>query len=167
MIRRIGIILPVLFLVMLLACEKDDICVEGDTPLLIVRFYDQENPDAVKSVTDLRVIGIGRNSTLNTFSDRADLDSIALPLDPGATRSGFIMISNSGEQDGAETGNQDTLYINYQVREEFISRACGFVARFEDLSFELNGGAESWIDEVEFLKNEVTDQTSAHVKIYH
>lgn len=166
MIRRIGIILPLL-LISLLSCEKDDICVEGDTPLMVLRFYDQQNPGEPKTVTDLRVIGIGRNATLNTFADRADLDSIALPLDPAASRSGFIMISNSAEENGVETGNLDTLYIDYQVREEFVSRACGFVARFENLSFELAGGADPWIQEVEILRDEVTDQTSAHVKIYH
>lgn len=167
MIRRIGIILPILILTSLMACEKDDICVEGDTPLLVLRFYDQENPAETKNVTDLRVIGIGRNATVNTFSDRADLDSIALPLDPAASRSAFIMISNSGEENGVETGNSDTLYIDYQVREEFVSRACGFVARFENLSLEIAGGAEPWIQDVELLKDEVTDQTSAHVKIFH
>ena len=37
---------PVRFLLLLflilLSCEKDDICVDGDTPHLIIRFYDKD-----------------------------------------------------------------------------------------------------------------------------
>ncbi len=167
MIRRFGILLPVLLSLLVLACEKDDICVEGDTPMMIVRFYDQANPDQTKSVSDLRVIGLGRNSTLNTFTDRSDLDSIALPLDASAVRSGFILISNSADDNGNETGNRDTVYVDYEVREEFVSRACGFVARFESLSTQLQGEPDTWIKGIEFLKEEITDQTTAHVKILH
>ena len=58
------------------ACEKDDICIEGDTPQLVIRFYDIENPTEYKAVPGLRVAGAGKEFTVSTFADRSDLDSI-------------------------------------------------------------------------------------------
>lgn len=167
MIRYCGALFTVIVLIILSGCEKDDICVAGDTPLLIIRFYDQDASDATKSVSDLRIIGLGRNSTVNTFTDRSDLDSIALPLNIAASSSGFIFISDSGEENGNETGNRDTVYFNYEVREEFLSRACGYVARYDSLETNLAADTENWISEIEILQNTISDQSQAHVAIYH
>lgn len=149
------------------ACEKDDICVDGDTPLLIIRFYDNDNPGELKAVPNIRVIGLGQNSTVNTIADRTSLDSIALPLRINEPNTGFILISDSADEDDLETGNIDTLTFDYNTLEVFVSRACGFVANYDELGELLTTDSENWIQNIEIVSPLVQKQDSAHVKIFH
>ena len=152
------------------ACEKDDICVEGDTPLLVIRFYDAENTTEFKAVPSLRVVGAGKDITVSTFSDRSTLDSIAIPLNPGENISEFLFIMDSADDDdGFEAGNIDGLDFSYAVQEEFIGRACGYIGNYENLSSNVPADNESWIQQIEITKALVKteDTLSAHVKIFH
>ena len=152
------------------SCEKDDICVDGDTPLLIVVFFDAENPEQAKLVNDLRVVGVGQTTTVNTISDRTALDSIAIPLNAVADLTSFIMIVDSDDDDnGAETGNLDTINFAHDTVDIFVSRACGFVANYENLKATSTTDNDNWIQEIEILKStvELEETTTAHVKIYH
>ncbi len=149
------------------ACEKDDICVDGDTPLLIIRFYDSENTTEFKSVPNLRVVGIGQNNPVNTFMDRTSTDSIGIPLRINETDTGFMMIVNSADEDDTETGNIDTLTFSYNTQEVFVSRACGFIANYDSLTPNLDQGSENWIQNIELVSSLVQKQDSAHVKIFH
>ena len=48
--RLIGLLLMACMAVVCLlvsACEKDDICVDGDTPLLVITFYDYTVPESL------------------------------------------------------------------------------------------------------------------------
>lgn len=156
------------FILGLQACEKDDICVEGDTPLLVLRFFDAESPEQTKAVTRLRVLGLGQEEVVDTFNDRSNLDSISLPLRIDAAQTGFVFIfqSESGE-DGQETGNRDTLYFDYNTQEVFASRACGFVVQYDGLQAEANSDGDNWIDSIEINQASVTTSESAHVSIFH
>jgi hypothetical protein len=148
-------------------CEKDDICVDGDTPLLIIRFLDSENPENPKSVNQLRILGLGKEEAVDTFLDRSTLDSIAIPLRPGETETTFIMIRDSGDEDELETGNPDTVRFDYETREIFISRACGFIAQYEGLESQLQTGSENWIQNIEVENASVQNLDSTHVSIFH
>ena len=149
------------------SCEKDDICVDGDTPLLIIRFYDQADPESTKSVNGIRVIGVGNGSPVNTFSDRSTLDSIGLPLrlDMGATD--FVLIRDSEDDNGMEIGNTDTLQFTYTPGRSFVSRACGFIGQYEELSSQLTADTDNWIQSIEITSPLVQSIDSAHVKIFH
>jgi hypothetical protein len=149
------------------ACEKDDICADGDTPLLIIRFYDAENVTEFKTVPNLRVVGIGQGNPVTTFNDRTTIDSIGIPLRINEPDTGFMLILNSAGEDGAETGNIDTLSFSYDTREVYISRACGFVANYDALTDDLTSGSDNWIQNIEIVSSLVQKQDSAHVKIFH
>ena len=150
------------------ACEKDDICVDGDTPLLVVRFYDFENQTEFKAVPALRVVGVGSSFTVDTFTDRTSLDSIGLPLKVDDTATVFDLILNSADDDDdLETGNTDTLTFTYTTQEEFKSRACGFVMNFENLAQTLATDTDNWIKQIEIDTSVVANSASAHVKIFH
>ena len=166
--RKIRILL--LFLMIFIAfsaCEKDDICVDGDTPLMIIRFYDNENPGELKAVPNLRIVGLGQSSTVNTIADRTSLDSVALPLRINEISTGFIFISDSADEDDLETGNIDTLRFNYGTQEIFISRACGYIANYDDLSETITQDGDNWIQNIEIVSPLIKLQDSAHVKIFH
>tara|TARA_R110002049_G_scaffold18326_2_gene70179 strand:- start:10003 stop:10506 length:504 start_codon:yes stop_codon:yes gene_type:complete len=162
--------IPILFIIAFVsfgACEKDDICVDGDTPLLVIRFYDVDNPTVLKKVTKFRIVGVGQNTTVTTVSDRTDLDSIAIPLKVTEDITGFYFINNSSEVDAVEVGDLDTLYFNYTRKDKFVSRACGYIANFENLSGDLTLEPDNWIKDIEIVTPLVENSTAAHVKIFH
>lgn len=150
------------------ACEKDDICVDGDTPLLVIRFYDFDNPEETKAVPSLRVVGLGQNITVNTIADRTSLDSIGIPLRIGEANTGFYFIMDSAtDENEIETGNTDTLTFSYEIKEIFKSRACGFIVNYDNLDNTLETGVDNWIKSIEIDTTFVTNSSSAHVKIFH
>ncbi len=167
LLRLLLMACPAVVYLLVSACEKDDICVDGDTPQLVITFYDYTVPESAKKVSKLRVIGLGNGEPVDTFTDRSNIDSLGLPMRAEANRTGFVLISNSADNsDGVETGNRDTLYFDYQTRSVFISRACGFVPNFDGLSASPQPDPSIWIDSVEVKQTSIANSTSAHVSIY-
>ncbi|UOY05917.1 DUF6452 family protein [Muricauda sp. SCSIO 64092] len=169
---------PVLLLLLLIthfaSCEKDDICVEGDTPLLVIGFYDVLDTLEFKSVPTLRIKAIDNDSILSDseaygFGDRANSpDSIFVPLRIMEPTTQFELISGSSStEDIDETGNRDTLTFTYTVNEEFISRACGFIANFDELDTIRQVSAEDWIKRISISEKNVERSNAIHVKIFH
>lgn len=152
-------------------CEKDDICVDDDTPQLIIRFYDAENPTEFKVVPGLRVIGVGNGEPVDTFTDReSTLDSIAIPLKATDISTQFSFILDSvDDEDGVEIGDSDLLQFSYSTEELFKSRACGFVVNYDNLTTDFTSATDSWIQSIEIVKPLVTieEEVTAHVKIFH
>lgn len=167
LIRLFPLVLPALLCLAATSCEKDDICVDGDTPQLVITFFDYTAPETARAVSKLRVIGLGKDTPVDTFSDRSNRDSVGLPMRADANRTGFVLISNSADNaEGAETGNRDTLYFDYETRSVFVSRACGFVPNFDSLSATSQPDASNWIDSVQVRQTTIENSTSAHVSIY-
>lgn len=168
---RIRNIFTVLFFVTLLcyvaSCEKDDICVDGDTPSLVIGFFDVEDTATAKSVSSLRIRALGFDTSPTTFDDQTTLDSIGLPLQINATSSSFVFVSDSAIEDGIETGNTDTLTFNYTVQEEFVSRACGFVTRYADLDTTRQVYSTDWIKSIKIENTTIENSAVIHVKIFH
>lgn len=167
LLRQMAFLLLVLALLAGSGCEKDDICVDGDTPLLVVTFYDIENPGEAKAVNRLRAVGLGNGTPVTSFPDRSTRDSIGIPLRIDSGQTGFVLIQNSEDEEGADVGNRDTLYFDYEIREEFVSRACGFVGQFDNLEVLLQSDASNWIDSVTVISTTVENSLSAHVSVYH
>ena len=169
-------LLPILLLLAVIiqfsSCEKDDICVEGDTPLLVIGFYDVTDT-TFKSVPSLRIRAIDNDQILsdNTsfgFTDRSNSpDSITIPLRINATDTTFEFISGSADEDEVETGTIDTLSFNYLVQEAFVSRACGFVANFTELDTTRQVFTTDWIKGIILVESAVTNSNEIHVQILH
>ena len=159
------------------ACEKDDICVEGDTPLLVIGFYDVDDPTAFKTVSLLRIRALlesANETSLNNaedfgFTDRSNvIDSIQIPLQIAESKTTFAFISASEDDDeGNETGIADTLEFSYTVNEKFISRACGFVANFNDLAITRQVSTSDWIKDIIVREADVELSNTIHVQIFH
>lgn len=163
-------ILIFLYLLSIASCEKDDICVEGNTPLMVIEFFDANNPDTPKNVTKLRVGGLGQEFTVNTIADRTDLNKITLPLKTTEDSTDFLLISNSASSEDtppSELGNIDTISFDYARLEDFKSRACGFIVTYEALNGTLRTGADNWIERIEITRPKIINSDSTHVKIYH
>lgn len=154
------------------SCEKDDICVDGDTPLLVIEFYDNATfgteEETLKAATKLRVVGDGQTVTVNTVADRTDLEKIEIPLKVNETSTAYHFILNSANDDNmVETGNTDTITFNYVNKEVFVSRACGFIMNYDELSQSLTPDADNWIQNITISETLVENQAVTHVKIYH
>lgn len=150
------------------SCEKDDICVEGNTPLMVIEFFDINNRDTPKNVTALRVVGEGQTVTVNTVADRTALNKINIPLKTIEDSTSYLLISNSADNDDdVETGNIDIVNFNFARVEDFKSRACGFIVNYEELDAALQTDTDNWIQEIEIIRAQIINSDSTHVKIYH
>lgn len=157
-----------LAIVAMASCEKDDICVEGNTPLLVIEFYDVTDTAALKNVPTLRVVGVGQSVTVNTVADRTALNQISIPLKTNLDETSFLLISNSASgENGAETGNIDTVNFSYRRLENFLSRGCGFVVNYDSLNATLTQGSANWIQDIQVTRSQVINSDSTHVKIFH
>jgi hypothetical protein len=146
------------------ACEKDDICVDGDTPLLVIRFYDISDTTLVKTVPGLEVRGfLAPDSLLNTLTN-ASFDSIAVPLRVDFPSTRFVFSEQLSADDPV---NNDTLLFTYTNKEVYISRACGYVVNYENLSSNLSSDADNWIKKITIDTTVIANSISAHVKIFH
>ncbi len=171
--KTLSIILILSIFINFSSCERDDICVDGDTPFLIVGFFDIDDTTNFKVVNSLRVRSIDNNAIVANefgsfgFSDRSNVtDSIFLPLRIDNSTTTFEFILNSAGDE--ETGNIDTLSFSYDVGEQFISRGCGFVANYNNLDTIRTPSSEDWIRQIRILEPNIENNpTSIHVQIFH
>ena len=174
--------IPLLFILIFLgilvfvSCERDDICPAETltTPRLVIRFNDKENPSTNKVVTRLKIFGLldlEQGPALSTI-DSMTTDSINLPLRTSEDTSIFVLIRDSQEdENGNENGNRDTLIVDYQRREIFVNRGCGFKVNYDlDTLTTSTMDNDKWIaEDPPILINSPTveNEASAHVTIYH
>jgi len=161
MLKPISLVLCIFFAFS--ACEKDDFCTtETLTPKLILRFYDSSNPTELKAVENLSVWATDKD-TLASYTS-VTTDSIAIPLNTSSTSTEYHFKMNN------TTGNSaDNLYnqltITYTLEDIYISRSCGFVSNFHNLSID---GETNWIQTISPTTGlTITNETAAHVQIHH
>lgn len=156
--------------ILAISCQKDDICPASaeTTPMLIIRFYDYENPLSLKKVVGLNLIAKGQIDSL--FTSEQTTDSIAIPLKTFQNFTRYQFIINLGEEPNIELPtNSDTLQFSYFPKEEYLSKACGFKTNF--LDFQALKVAEpqngNWIKNLVIEQTLIEDETSAHLSIFH
>jgi hypothetical protein len=153
----------VLFIVLLLSCEKDDICLEGTpaTARLIILFKDHDNPQQKKSVDKMLIRGLGQKDSLTTFTG----DSIAIPLRNNFEFTQFEMTLTTS----TPTLLNDSLQFNHRQFDTYINRACGYISTFvfeNPFYYKLTKGT-GWIKNVEKLRDTLSDEKQSHLAIYH
>ena len=137
------------------SCERDDICIDDITPHLIIRFYDVTDTTLVKSVNQLSVKLLDIEAK---YLSNSTTDSIALPLISSADVTRFVLTNET---------NSDTITVNYLPEAVFVGRSCGFKSIFNDLDLQVTSDGENWIQSFKIITQQVENETSAHVKIFH
>lgn len=132
-------------------CEKDDICVEATTPMLIIKFYDFTNPENSKEVNSLTVWANEKDSIYN----KVPLDSIVIPLNLNGNNTIYKF------QSGTEI---DTINIAYERKDIFVSRSCGYKTVFENLTIETT---DTWIKDYLINNSTIENEANTHINIYH
>ena len=151
-----------------MSCERDEICLEDITPKLVIRFYNANIPEEVKSVLNLKVEiegidGEYTNETITVFTD-----SIAIPLVVTESKTRFILTLPADESAGTKD-NIDTISLVYTQQDVFISRACGYKTIFNNVKGSLVTDDDNWIKAIEAQVDplQIIDENAAHVQIYH
>ncbi len=154
-------------------CERDDICAEGTptTPLLIIKFIDSENGTEIKAPIELQVKAVPIDMDIeNPLELGGVTDSISIPLRTNTSITDYELTINSNTTNEAETpANTDIISIQYTTVEEYVSSACGFKINYEGLTISPPeaGDDGSWIKEITIQREDVTDETTAHIFIFH
>jgi len=159
---KIGFIVSLTLILSFSACEKDDICIDADTPRLVIRFYDVTDTTEFKDVQNLVVRGLLPSGPKDTIPNAA-LDSIVIPLRTDANETSFALT----RQLSIDDVNIDTLTISYEVKEVFKSRGCGFIVNYDALQATVKTDDSVWIQETRITTPLVENTASAHVKILH
>ena len=96
-----------------------------------------------------------------------------LPLRNDIGISNFKFYKNHSEIDGVIQGEENHFYLDYNIVDIFVSRACGFINNYIDLSalnYDPNiFGAPNgvWISGYEVINQTVENENQAHVNIFH
>ena len=149
-------------------CERDEICLEEISPKLIIRFYDDKNPALPKQVINLQVHIEGIDGEYTNETIKTLTDSIALPVLVTANTTRYTLTLLGNEQQGTED-DPDQFEIQYTMEDEFISRSCGYRTLYYGVEATLQEDGSNWIKSLVTAKTpqDITDEKTAHVKIYH
>lgn len=154
--------------ILLIGCERDDICPESTstTPNLIIEFVDINNDSSPKTVNGLSV----RAESIEDFVIfNSDTDNLSLPLqfaDEGSiTRTRFEFTKDSNETNTEP--NTDIVELTYTPRFEYVSRACGYKAVFENIQITVINDGDNWILNTEVLQSLVENENETHLAILH
>lgn len=153
------------------SCERDDICAEGTptTPFLIIKFIDFETGTLVKAPAELQIKAVGSDTPF-PFKTVEDLIRIPLRNKESITEYEFTINSNtSNNTDTDPAPDKDIVSFQYTIKEEYVSSACGFKVNYEGLTFSppVAGDDGNWIKNITIQRENITDETTAHVFIFH
>lgn len=149
-------------IILIQGCQKDDICPAGTatTPLLVIEFYDSEDPTRLKAVPDLVVRASGMEEIL---LGPQTTNSISIPLRTDGNFTEYTFTYNGGEEDE----NEDVVTVRYSPNPEYINRACGFRINYSNIDVSVNGDGDNWILSSIILQENIENETEAHISFTH
>jgi len=150
------------------SCERDDICAENTptTPLLIIKFIDFETGTESKVPVELEIKAVD----IETPFDLGTLtDSIAIPLKTNEAITNYEFTLNSIVENDMTPKNTDVISFQYTLEEEYVNSACGFKVNYNGFTASPPeaGDDGSWIRNITVQREDIIDEISAHVFIFH
>ncbi len=151
-----------------LSCERDEICLEDISPKLIIRFYNINDPNALRAVNGLSVSIVGIDGNYENETIKLVTDSIAIPLLATENKTSFVLSIPRDDSQGIED-NRDTITLVYSQQDIFISRSCGYKTVYNDAEDFLVDDDDNWIKDLKTTNDpqQIIDENAAHVEIYH
>jgi len=141
-------------LLAILSCEKDDICIEATTPNLKIKFFNDEERESFKTLS-IKYLWTENKDSILEFEGKS-IDSILLPLNILENHTSFIIENEIGI---------DTIRIDYNRKDVFVSRSCGYKVIFESIS--LNRITNNWIKAIEINNPTIENENDTHIHIFH
>ncbi len=162
--------LLILFLIVLMAsgCEKDNICLEPNTPHLIITFHDIDDNSERKNVLNLNVKIEGIDGDYDPESIPSSTDSISIPVRVDLNMTNYFLTAQT-DKDDENSNNEDSFNMTYSREDFFISRSCGYKTLFYQIDPNLLSDSSNWIKKIETVNDpqDILDEESTHIKIYH
>lgn len=157
-------------------CEKDDICASTTptTPRLVIRFYDKDNPDVQKNLSNLTAKAVGEENPIIFNEAGTEItkyetngNSISLPLRLNSEQTEYELTQNSSTP---TLRNTDKIIIEYTTNQIYVSRACGYKTNFrlnsENPVTRPTDDPSEWINNLIIETTNIESENETHVKIY-
>lgn len=154
-----------LLCLLLLNCQKDDICPESTavTPLLKIEFNDLEDETRLKAVQDLQVKAV---SVEDSLFGPVTANEISIPLRTDESITTYEFVRNSG----TDLANRDTISFFYNPSPEYLNRACGFIVNYLGIQVEVVDDGDNWILSEFVQRTDVENELEseeAHIILTH
>jgi len=145
---------PLILLIAMLitSCAEDETCRERTNVTLNSSFFQQGTTTAL-FVDSITVYGIGKDSLI--YNNRKNAARIALPLNPNADISAFVLVSNSVH---------DTIRVIYSSQDFFISYYCGTVTTHK-LDTVLT--TRNQIRDIKIINHDINTTDVQHLQIFY
>lgn len=152
------IILLIVLVLALTACERDDICIDETTPELIIKFLDAADTESTKAISNLKIKIL--DTEIDTLIRSGDSIFIPLRIDSDITQ---LSLTNQIDSQDIRT---DTLSLSYERVESFVGRSCGFRMIFNNVVLQ---NTSNWIQNSNTVNEpqNVDNEASAHLTISH
>jgi hypothetical protein len=166
--RIAGYWLLTLVFLILVGCEKDDICIAGDAPRWHISFRDADQPDLAKAPESLWILGLNSTKPITTPTPgSSDATEIWLPIDPANDKTTFNLIAFGVLENDQLSGAVEQISISYSTDPKFLSKACGFIPQFNEVQGTWTEENKSWIKSITWTTTQITEDESIHTIIYH
>ena len=136
------------------SCEKDDICIESTTPNLKIKFFNNEDREASKTL-NIKFLWTENKDSISEFSNKA-VDSLLLPMNLMENHTTFIIENDIGI---------DTIKIDYDRKDVFVSRSCGYKVIYESMN--VSKLTSNWIKALEINNSTIENENDTHIHIFH
>ncbi len=139
------------------ACERDDLCLDAHTPKAVTVFKNNITGEKM-AVDSLVVLNMQGDTLIPLFKT----DSIGIPLQisAGETRLKFIFKH-------AQVQNADEVIFQYQREPYFAGKSCGYVMHYKQVRVQAVPDGNNWIQQINVLIPEITQDTVAHVEVLY
>ena len=160
------LLVSVLIIMMTAGCQRDDICSAATqtTPMLLISFFDAEDRVTPKAAPNLLVREIFYDTIIYNRESTAEI-RIPLRVDSGTTEYEFVL--NAPVDGAANESSSDRVTFSYDPEEIYISRACSFKVNFRNIAASVIPGNNSWIQSITIVEENIENETSAHIHIFH
>jgi hypothetical protein len=151
------------------SCEKDDICIAGDTPMMRITFLDSADETSEKAPERLLVVGKDKTTPITTISPgSSSITEALIPLIPNTNQTEYYLVTNASiDSEGTVSGNIDALIFSYTPNPTFISKACGYIVSYDNLIPILTPDSDNWIKKITVLSPSISNENEVHIEIYH
>lgn len=157
------VFLSVLVAIVLIGCQKNDICIESmpSTPRVVIEFRDADRPVRIKAVSSFNLREI---DTDQFYYEEPVSDTLAfMPLPTNKESVTFELIIHQNDSTALK---RSIVKVNYSPEEEYVSMACGFRNRFSHL--EASTTENEWIKDLKIPDSTLVDnEETTHIYIYH
>ena len=138
-------------------CEDDEICIESLSSRLNVSISAQDS-NSVFSINNLVVTETTDAATIELLNENASSFKVLLPEDKITATYKIDVSFSSSDPLQTKAPITETLTVSYNASNEYVSKACGFKTKFENINYSTTGTLT-----INSPKNTINNETETHL----